>query len=443
MTLRLLLALLSLVVAATGCMSTKTLPYASTLPPGSVTPTPAPAAVSVQLSAASPCLIGSTQTGFSIPDVIPQTLAALPLDANNNLILGAGAPAVTVTSGTPNALAVATSPAGANYFTLTGNPQNFTTTPVTLTVAIAKPAPSASPSAAPISLTVPVTLTQTLLAAGPTTVSAYAPASGTQCWTQTVASSAVAAADPVGNLYVANGANVTMYAPGTTKTVTTGPVTGTITALAADAKQNVYIGTPGIAYKFGNGGTVALLRYTPPFQSAVADIAVDANGNVFLSNGYPTTGNSIVEFPSGSTNSSRTLGGNLQVMGLLADKNGNLFELDGVAWVVNEYLPGATTPIFTTGTLPNQPYSFALDANGGLYVDAASTMFVYAAGATTPTSSFPTSFVLQHGIAVDRNGLIYVLDNGGTVSVYSSAGTLLSHIAGGAALQGGSIWIRP
>ncbi|MBV8600038.1 MAG: hypothetical protein JO359_00590 [Candidatus Eremiobacteraeota bacterium] len=436
----------SLILAA--CSSgNKTLPYSPTGTPTPFVPTPTPtptatpqnAPKSILVTAVTPCLLGTVQNGYTMPDLVPQSLAAIPVDSNGNLEIGPSAPTVTVTSASPSNLSVAPGTNSPNSFTLTGNPLAFTNNPIGLTIT----ATQTVGGSASVTVNANVTVQQTLLAIGSSALNAYAITTGTLCWSLPVSNSG-GTVDASGNMYVATGANVSMYTPGSSKAVLTGPVSGTITSIATDNNANVYIGSPGLVYKYTLGAQLPTLTIVPPFQSAVTQLVLDPNSNLYVSNGFPTTGNSIAVYAPNATVPTYTILGNLQVMGLLTDSASNLYELDGNSWRVNVYPAGSTVPTLMTNALSNQPYALALDKTKKLYVGAANSMYVYAPGGVAPTAIFGTNFILQKGIAVDQNGLMYVLDASGTISVYpaSGSGTVLYQV-GGTGLQGGSLWIRP
>src|SRR5579872_6102477 len=123
------LLLVALVLVSCGGGGGHSLPYSSTQTPSPPTPTPAPTGTpgvptSILVSGPSACFTGNVQNGFTMPDVVPVTLAAIPVDATGNLLVGAGAPTVTVASNS-TALGVTPLASSPDSFTLTGNPALF------------------------------------------------------------------------------------------------------------------------------------------------------------------------------------------------------------------------------------------------------------------------------------------------------------------------------
>jgi large repetitive protein len=168
-------------------------------------------------------------------------------------------------------------------------------------------------------------------------------------------------------------------------------------------------------------------------------VAVDGNGNVYIS--YYYNGNVIQLSPtgSGSYGSPVTVASGLSYpYGLAVDQSGNVFiALSGNGNVGNGTIVEAspagnsswTTPTAVVSGL-SSPKNIAMDGNGNLYVADSGSQSVkkilltngsYGTPSTLADTSTNTSTFVPYGVAVDGSGNVFVADQGDS----SNNGTII------------------
>lgn len=166
--------------------------------------------------------------------------------------------------------------------------------------------------------------------------------------------------------------------------------------LAVDARGTLYVanaqtdasGAGSIAV-YARGATSPSRTLTSGLNTTEG-VAVDSAGTVYASNKYQ---GSIVIFLKGKSRAQRTIKQNLVGPdGLAVDKANNLYIADSSGNDVLKLAPKSKVPQSLHLKKLLRPYGVAFDSKGNLYVSnmlgAASTIGVYAPGATTPTVQF-------------------------------------------------------
>lgn len=232
------------------------------------------------------------------------------------------------------------------------------------------------------------------------------------------------AVDTAGNVYVADSYNSTIRKIG---------LGGVVTTLAGTAFQR---GT--------TDGTGSAARFDQPFG-----IAVDANGNVYVSDATMNTIRKITPAgvvttlagaagQAGSTDGTGTAAKFAVPYGVAVDSAGNVYVADHGNHVVRKItaagvvttLAGAGTAGSNDGTGTAAKFNFlsgvAVDANGVVFVadtDNHSIRQITAAGVVTTIGGSTTTgstngsgtaarFYNPKGIAIDKNGVLYIADRG-------------------------------
>jgi hypothetical protein len=265
------------------------------------------------------------------------------------------------------------------------------------------------------------------------------------------------ALDPDGNLYVADTSNNRVLFFDTGSTVAT-----RVYGQNGDFTTNVSNFGSGPGHPTTAGGL-----------SAPEGVALDSQGNLYVAD---RGGNRVLVYPPNSTTAARSYGqgGSLTsnsinngqgplvatADGLQApfsvalDQNDNLYIADGGNHRVVFYPKDATTatrvygqPNFTTNSVVapptadtlNAPWGVAVDRDGNLYVAdrGNSRVLFYVSGSTTATGvygqagvfttrnagSTATSLSSPEGVALDRYGNVYVADRGNNRVLFFQAGS--------------------
>ena len=257
------------------------------------------------------------------------------------------------------------------------------------------------------------------------------------------------------NLYVANVAAVTVYAPGSDS------VLRTISNLAPstiglDSSGNLYVANVPTG-KSGNvavyrAGTSSILRKITNSIQAPKALAFDSSGNLYVANSYFW----VEIYPPGGTSPSGALKvfyaaalvfdrsgdlyvasdpspyghGKSQVLVFAPDRKqlrtivqglstpialalssvGNLFVANYMGDDVTVYAPGKTSVIRTIAQGIKRPYALALDAAGNLYVAnyGASSVTVYAPGSSTVLRTIRQGVSRPTSLLFDAFGNLYV-----------------------------------
>ena len=218
---------------------------------------------------------------------------------------------------------------------------------------------------------------------GTSTVTVYAPGSKNVLRTisQGIVAPVALAFDAAGRLYVLNASgNVTVYASGKTtvaRTITQGIVDPQ--ALALDASQNLYVANCGRC-RYGESGTDAITVYAPGSKTVLRTISDDVNrpvallfdgsGNLYVANfACPTTfcrnnheyrHSTVTVYAQGSGSVLRTIRQGLKEPYRFAfDGSGNLYVANYGYNNVTVYAPGSDTVLRTISQGVNNPHALA------------------------------------------------------------------------------------
>jgi hypothetical protein len=343
-----------------------------------------PATVQV-LPAPSAVFLGGTQAlGFQLAGLAPQTVDVFARDVDGNVILGSGAPAVSLAS---NSSALVVTPAG------NANPNQFVLTRTAASAAAIVLTATATPPGGGLVASVRPSLQFVPLLYMYQTggIGEYAPwsnlpvrtitagLSGTMTFSTQLQQNQILALDAAGFLYVIDAPNndVVVYAPGAT--------------------------TP--ARTISNG------------ISAPQALAFDPSGNLYVANSA-----NVNVYESKSTDPSLTITNGISSPFALAfNAAGHLFVENLAATSVTEYnLTQSQSPIRTVTSGIFVPFGIAVDGSGNLYVGnignsgSNSTVEIYASNVTSPTNSLiigPSQLLTSHfdgGLAVDPAGDVCV-----------------------------------
>lgn len=229
----------------------------------------------------------------------------------------------------------------------------------------------------------------------------------------------------------------------------------TITGIALDGKENLYVAGYSSVQKFDRAGKF-LLRFggqgsgNGQFVSGIGGIAVDQAGNVYLSDimGHPIQKfGSRGEFLSTFGTPGKGYGQFNQPHALAVDRTGNLFVVDAANRRVQKFGPTGRF-LAIVGQSPQQvqeersgkrlatwdmPISLATDPTGNLYVarngaaggDGSTSVQKF--GATGKPLHRITGLDTYLTVATDKTGHLYVADaTVCRVQVFSPKGVLLS-----------------
>lgn len=174
------------------------------------------------------------------------------------------------------------------------------------------------------------------------------------------------------NLYVANnyyGGNITEYNSSGTLIFTYSSGIINAFAVTTDRFGNVYEGDGirgGKVIEYGQGSNSPIATCVP--SGAVAGIAVDKNGDVFVDSYTSMGGGSIMEYVGGLTTSGCT-GTNLAVSikgagGIAIDKGGDLVAAEGVGAAVAIIAPPYTSVTGTLGSGWTNPSAVTIGDSG-------------------------------------------------------------------------------
>jgi sugar lactone lactonase YvrE len=349
-------------------------------------------------TATNPLLSGDYVHGFQIAGMYPGKIQIIAYDADGNLILGSGAPTLSLTSSS-SAVSI-TAGANANEFVVT--PTSFQSNAIPLTATV-------TPLGAGYAMTVNTTLTlEPLLYVGnygdgnnASYVTAYVPWSATPVETISSGIDQIYGMliDSAGNLYVSNygASTVTEFAP--------------MSQTPSRTIPNV------VANQYG--------------------MALDSTNNLYVSSLGSGSGGSVMVFAPGATTPSYTITGFAQPYGVAVDAANNVYVADQGANCVNVYPPGSTTPSVEMSIGMSGPWQLAFDSQGNLYVanDQGNDVTEYSppfSGSSSPVMTFSSGIQAPQHIALDSARNLYVVNPGSnSVTEYSSAGALLRTMKSG------------
>ena len=348
---------------------------------------------------------GSFAHGFTIAGMQAQSFIVNALDADGNVIVGVGAPTLTIAMSSGSGWTI-------------GNPT--TTLPNTFTIA---PATTQNSSA-----TLQITASY-----GDTTCSL----SGAVC------SATFGVKNELPTLFVAACATsgcgtgsdaVLAYAPPYTGTPTTitndvdGPV-----QLGLDGSQNLYVAN---AY----GGYVS--AYAPPYTSSAYALLSTAGGlgiqvtpgGSLLVTKFLSGPASVIEFPSIFASSSIALNTfNLNIAQPALDPRGNIW-LQSSPNALTSYAPPSFLPGGDTNVPPTTIEAFAVSSGGTVYVAGSTLIAVGPAGGTLQSYTLPSG--AAYGITYDPSGNAIAGTTSG-VLVLTSGASLVKTITSGVSITGG------
>jgi hypothetical protein len=236
-----------------------------------------------------------------------------------------------------------------------------------------------------------------------------------------------------------------------------GPATGLVgpSVVAVDAHHNVYVANVNgyyqasiTVYPAGEYGNVVPAQTItgPDTQMGIPNgIAVDAGGNIYVTNWFASCVGSVTEYASGSNGDSAPIaqikGKKTRLCapwGTALDANGNIYVTSGQQYssAVYEYAAGSNgnvpplAQISGRRTLLYDATAITLAALGDIYVTSNSngTLVKYRAGAhgnAKPVQAIyglRTKLQFPYGIAVDTTDKIYTLDTTprGRILVFAS-----------------------
>jgi hypothetical protein len=357
-----------------------------------------------------------------------QKLIAVALDADGNVILGPGAPKISVSSGGANLAATDPAVAAPNVFTLrapvTGSPPAVTPGVAQLHVLAV---PAAQSGGSEISASIPVTVAHSAVYVT-TDASILTYLDGNTA----VASRAIAGSNPCldGVNSIAVNANLTIFASSsnanqvcvfpdgfngnaTASASIAGAATGfnTPSGLALDSSGSLYVANLFEIAEFfpGSSGNVAPAATIVGSSTQIADVfyvTLDRTGTIYAANYYANSINAYAPFITGNVAPIAQLSGAATGLdgpsGMAIDANGRLHVADSGNASITEYASGAsgnTPPLATisgASTSIINPKGVAIDAAGTLYVSdyGAVAILEFANGAhgnVTPTVTIPES----------------------------------------------------
>jgi sugar lactone lactonase YvrE len=325
-----------------------------------------------------PHVLGTQSTGYQIIGNQPYVFTVTARDAAGNVIIDPGAPSFNVQSGS-NALVI--SPVSGTVNAYAVRARRFSAIPVLVTIAA-----STGITAANVAFS---TIQELWVAnAYDSTITAYAGQPPVQIASDTITRSSgilgpeAIAFDDYGRMWVANFANVTMFAGSTAApaaTITAGLTTPT--ALAFDSGGTLWVANidSGSGSVVSYAGTSQLPNtITNPGNSITGlwgprGLAFDSAGNLWVANGGGNV-QTVTAYAGTTQITGTTITGVGAPWGLAFDGSGALWVASGYpASTVNPYR-GSTIVYGNTITAGlNQPAGIAFDASGNLWVANSST----------------------------------------------------------------------
>ncbi|HTW85106.1 MAG TPA: hypothetical protein VMD91_13640 [Candidatus Sulfotelmatobacter sp.] len=391
----------------------------------SVTLSGIPAAIGVWTNARG--VRGGQTSGFTQYGTLAQTFNVFALDADQNIIIGPGAPTFTIAASSGSGFTI-TNPttASPNAFSLLGSGTSGQTESFTATAAYSDDTCSGGGAVCTTSFSV-TSLVQTLFVSNTTgnSITVYPGPYGTPSATVTNGVNAPLgiATDSSGDLFVAENstAYVAIYAPPYTGSPSHAGPNGDYTT------NSVLIGPDNRL--FADGGIYAITVVPPYTQTpttitdsgyAMKQMSLDASGNLFIPN---QNNNTVQEFapPYNAGPVTTISNGVVDPQQTLVDPSGNLFVLNDDAQVTELAPPytGAATPIGAA----NYPTVLAMDADANLFIayEGNNSVSVYAKPYTgEPIATASTGINNPVALAIDEAGNLFVANAGNnTVTEYA------------------------
>ncbi len=374
--------------------------------------------------------VGNASGGYDLFGQGAHAFVVESLDADGNIIAGAGAPLFSIGAVSGSLSPVTTSPSSGST-TSASAPNSFTVTPPTTfasTTASFTVTPTFTGQAtdgctqtgancAPVTVTVDMKyLARALFVTNynNNTVTEYAPPytnAPIATISKSVSGPAGLAFDSSGNLFVANYgiATVTEYAPPYTGAPTT-PISSGLTHannLAFDSSDDLFVSDDyGNVTEYASPYTNAPMATISNSVNTPEGLTFDSSGDLFVANywsgtmeyAYPYTNAPIATISNGASG----------VDGLAFDSSGDLFVTNHGAWTVTEYAPpfsNTSAPIATISNGVNGPEGLALDSSGNLFVanNGASTVTEYAppfSNTSAPMATITNSVNGPAGLAI-------------------------------------------
>ncbi len=214
--------------------------------------------------------------------------------------------------------------------------------------------------------------------------------------------------------------------------------------LAIDASGNVWLTntTDDTISKFGNDGT-ALGNFTDSNLNGIHDIAVDLNGDVWVTSKADVLGllgGSISKFSNDGGYIGTYTGGLIGILLKIGNPQGIAVGPAGNVWLPSSGLLSLLLPTlasFSTagtqltslslqGLLSSDPRAIAMDADDNVWVADGSEAVQFNGSSQTATASGNGLGSLQ-ALAVDSANNLWVANGDGSVSAFTSSGTAIGH----------------
>ncbi|MFI6367593.1 serine/threonine-protein kinase PknD [Nocardia sp. NPDC050630] len=196
-----------------------------------------------------------------------------------------------------------------------------------------------------------------------------------------------------------------------------------LTDVAVDAAGNVFVtdmGNDRVVELAAGASTPTPLPFTG--LNNPQGVAIDTAGNVYVTD---TSNDRVVKLAAGaSTPTPLPFTGLKDPQGVAVDAAGDVYVGDRGNDRVLMLAAGASTPTTLPFTGLHDPQGVAIDAAGNVYVTELSTerVLMLAAGASAPTTLPVTGLKDPQGMAVDAAGDLYVVDWGSKWVVRVAAG---------------------
>ncbi len=207
---------------------------------------------------------------------------------------------------------------------------------------------------------------------------------------------------------------------GSTATITAPLVsysTATLTVIVYDSTNIVSSSTTNVF--------TGLMESTYPVGTNPIGVAIDASGNVWISDGILPSTNYAIKLNSGGSRQGTYQVGSMPE-GMAIDASGNVWIVNYASNNVTEL--DANGNLITTVTVGNAPQGIAIDASGQVWVtnfyDSTVTVFSSTTGTLITTVNL-ASYSYPLGIAIDGSGNAWVANSGSsTISELNLSGVV-------------------